>query len=233
MPEPTREMIPTPVHDVKRPATPTEEQSATPKETPEAVRNGLAGLLNDCAVGVRRLGDILAQRLTNGGGVPIGADNAASATRTETTGKPICRGYVRDFMYEGAKWRNVSLIRGEIQENVALPILRAKRPADIEELVGYTEIMVEACCGQTPTVRINGSEYSRELVRQRMYELDSTHLEYVLDCMKECAPRVRNIRAYILTALFNSYDTIDLYYGAKISRKMAEARKAYESDDCS
>ena len=240
VPEPTPETapakIPTPIHDVKRPPTPVEEQrgqSATRTETPEALQRGVVGLLNDCAVGVRRLGDILAQRLTNGGGVPMGANSAAPAARTESTGKPICRSCVRDFMYEGAKWRNVSLIRGEIQANVALPILKAKRPADIEEIVGYTEIMVEACCGQTPTVRINGSEYSRELVRQRMYELDSTHLEYVLDCMKECAPKVRNIRAYILTALFNSYDTIDLYYGAKISHKMARARKAYERDDYS
>ena len=88
--------------------------------------------------------------------------------------------------------------------------------------------MVDACCGQTPTVRINGSEYSRAMVRQRMYELDATHLEYVLERMKECAPKVRNIRAYLLTALYNSYDTIDLYYDAKVSHDMA---KAYEDDD--
>ena len=61
-----------------------------------------------------------------------------------------------------------------------------------------------------------------------MYTLDSSHLEYVLDCMKECAPKVRNIRAYLLTALFNSCDTIDLYYDAKVSHDMA---RGYEDDD--
>ncbi|MBR0280950.1 MAG: hypothetical protein IJQ81_05065 [Oscillibacter sp.] len=72
--------------------------------------------------------------------------------------------------------------------------------------------MVQACCEQAPGVRINGSEYSRATVRQRMYQLDAPHLEYVYDRMKDCAPKARNLRDYILTALFNSYNTIDLYY---------------------
>ena len=235
MPEPTREMIPTPVHDVKRPAPPIEEQrsqSATREEAPEAVRNGLAGLLNECAVGVRRLGDILAQRLTNGGGVHMNAGSAATAAapdvRRESTGKPICQSYVRDLTYEGDRWRNASLIRQEIEENVNLPMLKNKDFDAMTQLCSYMDIMVDACCEQTPTVRINGSEYSRAMVRKRMYELDATHLEYVYDCMRECAPKVRNIRAYILTALYNSYDTIDLYYEAKVSHDMA---KAYGEDE--
>ena len=237
MPEPTRETIPTPVHDVKRPAPPVEEQrnqSVTREETPETVRNGIAGLLNECAVGVRRLGDILAQRLTNGGGVPMNAGSAATAApdvRKESTGKPICQSYVRDLMYEGDRWRNVNLIRQEIEENVNLSMLKNKDFDAITQLCGYMDIMVDACCEQTPTVRINGSEYSRAMVRKRMYELDATHLEYVYDCMRECAPKVRNIRAYILTALYNSYDTIDLYYEAKVSHDMAKACGEDEYDE--
>ncbi|MBQ9616731.1 MAG: replication initiator protein A [Oscillibacter sp.] len=231
VPEPTPEALPVPVHEATRPAAPMEEHAVMP----DAPQSGIAGLLADCAVGVRRLGDILAQRLANGGGIPAtgngvgGAANAAApVVRTETTGKPIIEGYVRDLTYEGDRWRNAALIRREIHENVDFPILRSRHPADIEQLYGYTEIMVDACCGQTPTVRINGSEYSRAMVRRRMYTLDSSHLEYVLDCMKECAPKVRNIRAYLLTALFNSCDTIDLYYDAKVSHDMA---RGYEDDD--
>ena len=224
MPEPITatapKMIPTPVRDVKRDAPPVAEQSATQTETPEEVRRGVVGLLNDCAVGVRRLGDILAQRLTNGGGVP-------PAAITESTGKPIIQSCLPDPIYEGDKWRNVNRIRREIQENVNLSTLRTKDFNDINQLCSYVDIMVDACCGQTPTVRINGSEYSRAMVRERMYELDATHLEYVLECMKTCAPKVRNIRAYILTALFNSYDTMDLYYDAKVAHDMAEDEKRF------
>ena len=233
-PETLPKEIPIPVEDVKLPAPATEEQrnqSATLAETAPAAPDGIAGLLADCAVGVRRLGDILSQRLANGGGIPVNAGNAATAApdvRKESTGKPIIRSYVRDLTYEGDRWRNVNLIRREIQENVNLSVLKNKDFSDIEQLCGYMDIMVDACCGQTPTVRINGSEYSRAMVRERMYELDAAHLEYVLERMKECAPKVRNIRAYLLTALYNSYDTIDLYYDAKVSHDMA---RAYEDDD--
>ena len=254
MPEPTPEApetlpkeIEIPVEDVKLPAPATEEQrdqSATLAETAPAAPDGIAGLLADCAVGVRRLGDILSQRLANGGEISatancagvaantnsggIPANAAAPVARTETTGKPIIQSYVRDLTYEGDRWRNAGLIRREIEENVNLSVLKNKDFSDIEQLCGYMDIMVDACCGQTPTVRINGSEYSRAMVRQRMYELDATHLEYVLERMKECAPKVRNIRAYLLTALYNSYDTIDLYYETKVAHDMAEG---YEDDD--
>ena len=85
IPEPTPEApetlpkeIPIPVDDVKITASETEEQrsqSTTLAETAPAAPEGIAGLLADCAVGVRRLGDILTQRLANGGGIPA---NAAS-----------------------------------------------------------------------------------------------------------------------------------------------------------
>ena len=102
MPEPTPEApetlpkeIEIPVEDVKLPAPATEEQrdqSATLAETAPAAPDGIAGLLADCAVGVRRLGDILSQRLANGGGIPVNANSAVTAApdvRKESTGKPV------------------------------------------------------------------------------------------------------------------------------------------------
>ena len=256
MPEPTPEApetlpkpLPIPVRDVKRPAPETEEQRsrfATLAETAPATPNGIAGLLADCAVGVRRLGDILTQHLANGGGIPatangaggaantngggIPANAAAPVARTETTGKPVYEKSAHYLnAYEGDRWKNASMVRKEILDNLELSIIRNERT--IEEIGGYVEIMVQACCEQTPTVRINGTEYSRATVRRRMYQLNALHLEYVHDCMKECAPNVRNLRAYILTALFNSYDTIDLYYEAKVARDMAGGYEDDKYDD--
>ncbi|MBP5717747.1 MAG: replication initiator protein A [Abditibacteriota bacterium] len=228
--EPTTAPEPAPIsiHDVRRPAASPEERAVMP----DAPQGGIAGLLSDCAVGVRRLGDILTQCLS-GGGIPMTANsagiaaNAAPVARKEASGQPV---YEKSAYYlgayEGDKWRNASLIRKEIVENLELSMIRDEDA--MEQIHGYVDIMVQACCGQTPTVRINGSEYSRATVRQRMYQLDATHLEYVYDCVKECAPKVRNLRAYILTALFNSYDTIDLYYETKVAHDMS---KAYEDED--
>ena len=242
-PETLPKEIEIPVEDVKLPAPTTEEerdQSATLAETAPAAPDGIAGLLADCAVGVRRLGDILTQRLANGGGIPMNANSAgiagnangggipanaaAPVARTETVGKPVYEKSAYYLsMYEGDKWRNVSMVRKEILDNLDLSIIQNEYA--MEQIWGYVEIMVQACCEQTPTVRINGTEYSRATVRRRMCQLDATHLEYVYDCMKECAPKVHNLRAYILTALFNSYDTLDIYYDAKVKYDMAESRK--------
>ena len=250
MPEPTPEALPKeieiPVEDVKLPAPATEEQrdqSAALAETTPAAPDGIAGLLADCAVGVRRLGDILSQRLANGGGIPVNANSAGGAVnangggipanaaapvaRTEPTGTPVYEKSAHYLnAYEGDRWKNASMVRKEILDNLELCLIRNE--STIEQIQGYIEIMVQACCEQTPTVRINGTEYSRATVRRRMYQLNALHLEYVHDCMKECAPNVRNLRAYILTALFNSYDTIDMYYETKVAHDMAGG---YEDDD--
>ena len=253
MPEPTPEVpetlpkeIEIPVEDVKLPAPATEEerdQSATLAETVPAAPDGIAGLLADCAVGVRRLGDILSQHLANGGGIPVNANSAGGAVnangggipanaaapvaRTEPTGTPAYEKSAHYLnAYEGDRWKNASMVRKEILDNLELCLIRNE--STIEQIQGYIEIMVQACCEQTPTVRINGTEYSRATVRRRMYQLNALHLEYVHDCMKECAPNVRNLRAYILTALFNSYDTIDMYYETKVAHDMAGG---YEDDD--
>ena len=253
MPEPTPEApetlpkeIPIPVEDVKIPAPVEEEQRSRPAtlaETAPAAPDGIAGLLADCAVGVRRLGDILSQRLANGGeisatancagvaantnGVGIPANAAAPVARTEPTGTPVYEKSAHYLnAYEGDRWKNASMVRKEILDNLELCLIRNENT--IEQIQGYIEIMVQACCEQTPTVRINGTEYSRATVRRRMYQLNALHLEYVHDCMKECAPNVRNLRAYILTALFNSYDTIDMYYETKVAHDMAEG---YEDDN--
>ncbi|MBQ6206336.1 MAG: hypothetical protein IJK52_04565, partial [Oscillospiraceae bacterium] len=57
------------------------------------------------------------------------------------------------------------------------------------------------------------------------------HIVYVLECMKKNTTKIRNIRAYTLSALFNSYSTIDSYYGAEVSHDFGKARKSdYDGD---
>lgn len=67
------------------------------------------------------------------------------------------------------------------------------------------------------TLRVNGVDVAKEQVLSRLRQLDFTHVEYVLDCMSESQPAVHNIRAYLLTALYNAPSTIDAYYDAKVA----------------
>lgn len=104
-----------------------------------------------------------------------------------------------------------------IRENIEYDFQAEKEK--IDELV---EIMLDVICSKRDTVRVNGEELPCEIVKSRFLKLNSSHIDYVLTAMKKSAPDVRNIRAYLITALYNSPTTIDSYYSAWVNHDMHE-----------
>ena len=58
------------------------------------------------------------------------------------------------------------------------------------------------------------------MVRSRLLKLDDGHVEYVLDCLSRNTTKVRNIRAYLLTSLYNAPSTINSYYTAEVGHDL-------------
>lgn len=79
-----------------------------------------------------------------------------------------------------------------------------------------TELIVDTLCSPRPTFRIGGAEMPAEQVKGRLQMLDNGHLEYVFDCMRRNTTEIRNIRAYLLTALYNAPVTMSPYYQAAV-----------------
>ena len=79
------------------------------------------------------------------------------------------------------------------------------------------DIMLDAVCSTAPTIRINGEDMPQQVVKSRFLKLNSSHIEYVLDAMNKNPSDIRNIRAYLLTALYNASLTIDNYYSALVN----------------
>ena len=73
------------------------------------------------------------------------------------------------------------------------------------------ELICEVVCVKRITIRIAGEEYLYELVKSKFLKLRSNHLEYVMGCMKETT-KILNIKAYMVTALYNAPSTINHYY---------------------
>lgn len=61
------------------------------------------------------------------------------------------------------------------------------------------EIICEVVCVKHMTVRIGGDEYPYELVKAKYLKLNSSHLNYVIDCMKNTTTKIANIKAYMVT----------------------------------
>ena len=87
----------------------------------------------------------------------------------------------------------------------------------------YEEIYETVCdvvCVKRRTIRINGEDYPYELVKSRFLKLNSSHVEYVMGCMKETTTKITNIRAYLITALYNAPSTMSHYYQQEVQHDM-------------
>lgn len=72
------------------------------------------------------------------------------------------------------------------------------------------EIICEVVCVKHRTVRIGGDEYPYELVKAKYLKLNSSHLNYVIDCMKNTTTKIANIKAYMVTTLYNAPSIITI-----------------------
>ena len=81
-----------------------------------------------------------------------------------------------------------------------------------EELDGLISLGADVLLSRKPTMRIGGQEMPTKQVQQRLLSLDFTHIDYVLECFQRTTTPIRNIRAYLLTSLYNAPNTIDAYY---------------------
>ena len=84
---------------------------------------------------------------------------------------------------------------------------------DVDEMV---ELITDVLCTTRPTIRIGGEDIPTEQARDRFQRLDCGHMEYVFDCLRRNTTQIRNIRAYLLTALYNAPVTISNYYQASV-----------------
>ena len=104
-----------------------------------------------------------------------------------------------------------------IRDNLEIDILSQDPHYDIDRVNELVEIMLDAVCSKSPTIRINGEDMPQQVVKSRFLKLDSSHIEYVFHAMKECPSNIRNIRAYLLTTLYNAPATMDNFYSAKVN----------------
>ena len=82
------------------------------------------------------------------------------------------------------------------------------------------QVICEVVCVRRPTIRVAGEEYPYELVKSRFLKLESSHLEYVIDCMKNTTTKITNIKAYMITALYNATTTINHFYQQEVNHDM-------------
>ena len=111
----------------------------------------------------------------------------------------------------------IAIYREIIKDNIDYDILIQDPKMDKDRLDEIVEIMLETVCTARKTIRIAGDDYPAELVKSKFMKLNSSHVEFVLDCMRENTTKIRNIKQYLKAVLFNAPSTIDSYYTALVN----------------
>ena len=94
--------------------------------------------------------------------------------------------------------------------------LIASYPEDEDMLREMLELLVDTVCSKRRFIRIAGDDKPAEVVKAQLMKLNSDHLRFVLMCLKENTTLVRNMRQYLLAALYNAPLTMNNYYTARV-----------------
>ena len=125
---------------------------------------------------------------------------------------------------EAAAQSAVDIYREIIKDNIEYDHFVRYGQVDKDRLDEIVSIILETVCSKRKTIRIAGDDYPAELVKAKFMKLNSSHIEFVFDCMKENTTKIRNIKQYLKAVLFNAPNTIDSYYTALVAHDMATGK---------
>ena len=94
-------------------------------------------------------------------------------------------------------------------------------PDDEDTIYQIVDLLVDTCSTKRKMLRIAGDDKPTEVVLSRLKKLNADHIRFVLGCLAENTSPVRNMKQYLLAALFNAPTTMNLYYQNKTNHDFA------------
>ena len=110
--------------------------------------------------------------------------------------------------------------RALIEENIDYDILLEEMPYEQERLEEIVGLMTDTVCSSRSHIRVAGSDFPAEVVKSRLLKLNAEHIRFVFDCLKKNTTEIRNIRQYLLTALYNAPVSINSHYAAQVNHDL-------------
>lgn len=109
-----------------------------------------------------------------------------------------------------------------IKENIDYESLLISNPYEKKQIDEILDLIIEMVMNKNDKVLIASSWYPASLVKSKFMKLDYSHIEYVLHCLQGNTSKVKNIKKYLLAALFNAPSTITGYYQAEVNHDMPQ-----------
>lgn len=109
-----------------------------------------------------------------------------------------------------------------VKENIDYDVLIERHYIEKSIIDGMVNLIVETMISENDYIVISSTKFPKETVKSRFSKLDISHIEYVLECMNHNTTKIKNIKKYLLAALYNAPTTIDSYYKARVQHDMPE-----------
>lgn len=108
-----------------------------------------------------------------------------------------------------------------VKENIDYDVLiQGCRLGDKEYIDEIVELMAETISFKRENMSIGNVEYPYQFVKNKLLKVESSHIQYVLECLHDNTTKIRNVRAYLLASIFNAPSTINHYYRAEVNHDM-------------
>lgn len=115
--------------------------------------------------------------------------------------------------------------RQYLYEQLEIESLRERYPYEHEMLDSIMDLMLDAICSNRKTIRIAGDDKPVNVVKSQFLKMNSGHIEYVMDCLKQNTTKVRNIKQYLLGTLYNAPLTMSSFYQAEVNHDFPQYAK--------
>ncbi len=109
-----------------------------------------------------------------------------------------------------------------VREQIGYNDLLADAETDVDMLHDLVELMVDVMSSNRKTMQISGDTYDMNTVKKRFREITGDHITFVIDCMHENTTRIRNIRSYLISTLFNAPITMNSFYSSRVRSDMTK-----------
>ncbi|MDE5985379.1 MAG: hypothetical protein K2H13_09015, partial [Eubacterium sp.] len=97
---------------------------------------------------------------------------------------------------------------------------------DDDELIEFVnlavEVMVDVITSSKPITYIKGQEFPTQTVSNQMQKITSSQIEYVWNCIKHNTTGIKNIQNYVLTSLYNAFNSESLYWQQVVNHNHPE-----------
>jgi len=114
--------------------------------------------------------------------------------------------------------------REYFEAQLEMRIMRTRYPYEQETLEAILDLILDAICSKRKTIRIAGDDKPVEVVKSQFMKLNASHVEYVMDCLKQNSSKVRNIKQYMLATIYNAPFTMECYFQNWVNNDMATGK---------